>query len=93
LYGSLYELVIIMVVWYEWFIRWFDMIALYGSIWCCHYSVLLYVSGPSGSFCPALLSPENWVSLKPVLGGVRDVALLHYPSCTDSINPIQCCCF
>jgi hypothetical protein len=33
------------------------------------------------------LSVENWGPLKPVLGGVRDVALIHYPSCTDSINP------
>jgi hypothetical protein len=36
---------------------------------------------------PALLSVENWVPLKPVLGGVRDVALIPYPSCTDSIKP------
>jgi hypothetical protein len=26
--------------------------------------------------------------LKPVLEDVRDVALFHYPSCTDSIKPI-----
>jgi hypothetical protein len=38
---------------------------------------------------PALLSVENWVPLKPVLGGVRDVALNKYPSCTDSIKPSQ----
>jgi hypothetical protein len=44
-------------------------------------SVLLYFTGT------ALLSDENWVPLKPVLGGVRDVALVHYPSCTDSIKP------
>jgi hypothetical protein len=25
--------------------------------------------------------------LKPVLEGVRDVELIHYPSCTDSIKP------
>jgi hypothetical protein len=36
---------------------------------------------------PALLSVENWVSLKPVLWGMRDVARIHYPSCTDSIKP------
>jgi hypothetical protein len=36
---------------------------------------------------PALLSVENWVPLMPVLGGVRDVALIHYSSCTDSIKP------
>jgi hypothetical protein len=34
-----------------------------------------------------LLSVENWVPLAPVLGGMRDVALIHYPSYTDSINP------
>jgi hypothetical protein len=30
---------------------------------------------------------EFSVPLKPVLGGVRDVACIHYPSCTDSIKP------
>jgi hypothetical protein len=30
--------------------------------------VLLYFSGPSGSLMLALLSVENWVPLKPVLG-------------------------
>jgi hypothetical protein len=30
---------------------------------------------------------EYWVPLKLVLGGVRDVARFHYPSCTDSIKP------
>jgi hypothetical protein len=50
-------------------------------------SVLLYFSGPSGSLMPALFSVENWVTLKPVIGGVRDVALIHFPSCTDSIKP------
>jgi hypothetical protein len=50
--------------------------------------VLLYFSGPpSGSLMPALLSVENWIPLKPVLVGVRDVARFHYPSCTDSIRP------
>jgi hypothetical protein len=44
-------------------------------------------SGPSGSLLPALLSVENLVPLKPVLGGVSDVALIHYPSCTDTIKP------
>jgi hypothetical protein len=34
-----------------------------------------------------------WVPLKPVLEGVRDFALIHYPSCTDSIKPsVQCSC-
>jgi hypothetical protein len=50
-------------------------------------TVLLYCSGSSGSLMPTLLSVENWVSLKPVQGGVRDVARIHYPSCTDSIKP------
>jgi hypothetical protein len=36
---------------------------------------------------PALLSVKNWVPVKPVLGGVKDVARIHYPSCTDSIKP------
>jgi hypothetical protein len=35
---------------------------------------------------PALLSVENGVPLKPVLGDVRDVAHFHYPSGTDSIK-------
>jgi hypothetical protein len=48
---------------------------------------LLYFSGPSGSLMPALLSVQNRVPLKPMIGGVRDVALIHYPSCTDSIKP------
>jgi hypothetical protein len=50
-------------------------------------TLLIYVSGPSGSFMPALLSVENWVSLKPVLWGLRDVAHFHYPSCPDSVKP------
>jgi hypothetical protein len=53
-----------------------------------HFSVqLLYFSGPSGSLMSARLSVENWVPLQPVLGDVRDVASIHYPSCTDSIKP------
>jgi hypothetical protein len=48
---------------------------------------LLYFSGPSVSLMPALLSVENWVPLMPVLGAVRDVALIYYPSCTDSNKP------
>jgi hypothetical protein len=35
---------------------------------------------------PVLLSVENLVPLKPVLGGVRDVALFHYLSFTDSVK-------
>jgi hypothetical protein len=32
--------------------------------------------------------------LKPVLGGVRDVAHIQYPSCTDSIKPsLQFLCY
>jgi hypothetical protein len=38
------------------------------------------------SLKPALLSVENWVPLKPVLGGVRDVAHIYYPPCADSIK-------
>jgi hypothetical protein len=53
-----------------------------------HFSVVIF-SCPSGSLMPALLSVENWVPLKPVLGGVMDVALIYYPSCTDSIKPSQ----
>jgi hypothetical protein len=49
-------------------------------------SVLLYLSGRSGSMSLALLSSENLGPLKPVLGGVRDVALIHFSSCTDSIK-------
>jgi hypothetical protein len=49
-------------------------------------SVLLYLSGLLGSLMPALLSVEKWVPLKPVLGSVRDVARIHYPSGTDSIK-------
>jgi hypothetical protein len=51
-----------------------------------HFSVVIF-SGPSGSLMPTLLSVKNWVPLKAVLGGVRDVALIHFPSCTDSIKP------
>jgi hypothetical protein len=49
-------------------------------------SVLFYCSGPSGTLMPALLNVEYLVPLKPVLGRVMDVALIHYPSCTDSIK-------
>jgi hypothetical protein len=61
---------------------------LCGSCKSCPYFTLvfLYFSGPSGSLMPALISVENWVPFKPVLGGVRDVARIHYPSCTDSIK-------
>jgi hypothetical protein len=56
--------------------------------------VLLYFSGPTGSLVPALLSVENWVPLKLVPGVVRDVALIHYPLCTDSIKPsLQFSCY
>jgi hypothetical protein len=51
-----------------------------------HFSIVIYF-GPSGLLMPALFSVENWVPLKPVLGYVRDVAHIHYPSCTDSIKP------
>jgi hypothetical protein len=49
-------------------------------------SVVIF-SGPSGSLSSALVCVENSVPLKPMLGGVRDVALLYYPSCTDSNKP------
>jgi hypothetical protein len=49
--------------------------------------VLLYFSGLSGSLSPTHLNVENYVPLKPVLGGERDVATFHYPSFTDSIKP------
>jgi hypothetical protein len=45
-------------------------------------SVLLYFFGPSGSLMPSLLS-----AAQAGAGGVRDVALIHYPSCTNSIKP------
>jgi hypothetical protein len=48
-------------------------------------SVVIF-SGPSVSLMPALLSFENLVPLKQVLGDVKDVSLVHYPSCTDSIK-------
>jgi hypothetical protein len=67
-----------------------------ASVKCCvsavkmcpflHFSVVICF-GPSGSLIPALLSVENWEMLKPQLGGVRDFALILYPSCTDSIKP------
>jgi hypothetical protein len=60
-----------------------------AAVKCCpvlHFSVVIF-SGPSGSLMPAPLSVENWVPLKPVLGGVRVVAFIHYLSCTDSIKP------
>jgi hypothetical protein len=43
-------------------------------------------SGLSGSLNPALLSVENWVPHKTVLGGERDVAFIHYPSCITTIK-------
>jgi hypothetical protein len=49
-------------------------------------SVLTYFSGPSGLLMPALCV-EKCEPLQPVLGCVRDVALIHNPSCTDSIKP------
>jgi hypothetical protein len=49
----------------------------------CGYIVLVL----RDHWCQHLLSVENWVPLKPVPGGVRDVVLIHYPSCTDSIKP------
>jgi hypothetical protein len=52
-----------------------------------HFSDVIFF-WPSGSLMPALLSVENGVSLKPVLGGVGDVARIHYPSCTYSIKSI-----
>jgi hypothetical protein len=36
---------------------------------------------------PALVRVENWEPLKPVVWCVRDVALIHYHSCTDSVKP------
>jgi hypothetical protein len=41
----------------------------------------------TGSLMSALLSVENWVPLKPVLGGVKENALIHYHPCTDLIKP------
>jgi hypothetical protein len=49
-----------------------------------HFSVDIF-SGLSGSLMPAQLSVENWIQLKPVLGGLRDIALIYYPSCTNII--------
>jgi hypothetical protein len=43
------------------------------------YFLYFTFSGPSGSLMLSLLSVENGVPLKPVLGSVRDVALNHYP--------------
>jgi hypothetical protein len=33
-------------------------------------------------------SVENWVPLKPMLGGVRDVALFHYPHAQTQSNRV-----
>jgi hypothetical protein len=41
----------------------------------------------SGSLSQTLLSVENRIPLKPVVEALRDVALFHYPTCTDSIKP------
>jgi hypothetical protein len=51
------------------------------------FSIFIFF-GSSGSLNPTLLGDENWVPLKPVLGGMRDVALFHYTSCTDSIKRV-----
>jgi hypothetical protein len=69
-----------------------DFIKAVKSCPVLHFSVVTF-SGPSGSLMPALFGVENWVPLKPVLAGVRDVALLHYPSCIDSNKQrLQFCC-
>jgi hypothetical protein len=56
-----------------------------AAVKCClvlHFNVVIFfwsfgIIDASTIKCP----------LKPVLGGVRDVAPIHYPSCTDSIKP------
>jgi hypothetical protein len=74
----------------KFFISLFITIIMIGLL---HSSVVIF-SGPSGSLMPALISVENWVPLKLVLWGVRDVALIHYPSCSDSIKPsVQLLCY
>jgi hypothetical protein len=45
------------------------------------------VSGPLKSLIPVLLSIGNWVPVKPVLEGVKDIARIHYPSHTDFFKP------
>jgi hypothetical protein len=57
-----------------------------------YFYMLLYFSGPSGSLTPAIFSIENWVMPKPVLGGERDVSLIHYPSCADWFKPSRYDC-
>jgi hypothetical protein len=52
------------------------------SLQCCYIFLVVRVS-----LMAALLSVENWVTLKQVLRGGWDVALIHYPSWTDSIPP------
>jgi hypothetical protein len=47
-------------------------------------SCLFSTSCLSGSLIPTLLIVYNRVSLKPPLGGLRNVALSHFPLFTDS---------
>jgi hypothetical protein len=48
---------------------------------------------PFGIIQNSTFKCRNWVLIKPVLGVVRDVALLQYQSSIDSIKPcLQCLC-
>jgi hypothetical protein len=49
-------------------------------------SIVIFV-WPFGVIYCGTLRVVNWEPLKPVLGGRRDVALFHFPSCTYSIKP------
>jgi hypothetical protein len=58
-----------------------------------YFSVVIFSGGPSGSLSQALFSVKNWVPLKSVQGGVRDVAPFYYPLCTESAIFMYFCCF
>jgi hypothetical protein len=64
-----------------------------SAMWQPYFTLLLlYFSGLTGSLIPARLNVENWVTLKPVLLCVRNIALFYYPSCKDSIKPVGSDC-
>jgi hypothetical protein len=60
-------------------------VAVVKSCAVLHFSVVIF--GPSGPLILTLESVEYWVPPKPVLWDVRNVALFHHPSFTDSIKP------
>jgi hypothetical protein len=58
--------------------------AIFAAVKSCpvpHFSVVIFFWSFGIIMTPTLLSVENWLPLKPVIGGLRDVACFHNPSC------------